>query len=184
MRINPIRRVWLRLKQIVTAERVLYFAYGSNVDEEQMLKRCPSAMLICKGELQGYAPCFPVYAKRRGGGVMSVRAKDFTDSVFGSVWSITARDLAVLDTYEPNYNRSETPVLNLFDGRKIKVWCYFANEGSYRPDIKAAPDYLKQIITALERNNFTDKYIQEVKESGDRIHGPVHFTAYSKRTKT
>lgn len=72
---------------------MLYFAYGSNMSEPQMALRAPGARPLGIGRLDGHRLFFTCdgYAAigRRPG-----------SSVYGVVWRIGPRDVAVLDRYE------------------------------------------------------------------------------------
>ena len=51
----------------------LYFAYGSNLDVQQMQHRCAEAVrLVAPGCLRGYTLAFNAYASSWGGGVADV----------------------------------------------------------------------------------------------------------------
>jgi hypothetical protein len=54
---------------------MLYFAYGSNMDPDQMMERCPDAKLNGLGYLPDHILCFPRRSKNRGCGVSSVTSK-------------------------------------------------------------------------------------------------------------
>ena len=71
--------------------RVLYFAYGSNLHVEQMMRRCPSAKKVGRASLPGWALVF------RGPADITRSPMAMTH---GAVWSITLRDIEALDRYE------------------------------------------------------------------------------------
>lgn len=75
---------------------MLYLAYGSNLNVEQMSRRCPGAQIVGKGLLKDWALVFRVHATiepRKGA------------TVPFAVWEITPEDEASLDRYEgfPRY---------------------------------------------------------------------------------
>ena len=69
-----------------------YFAYGSNLNFEQMAYRCPEATLVGTAKLDGYELAF-----RRG--YLTVLPKEGA-SVEGLIWSVTDHDESQLDCYE------------------------------------------------------------------------------------
>ena len=69
-----------------------YFAYGSNLNFEQMAYRCPEATVVGTAKLDGYE-----LASRRG--YLTVLPKEGA-SVEGLIWSITGHDEFQLDCYE------------------------------------------------------------------------------------
>jgi gamma-glutamylcyclotransferase len=72
---------------------ILYFAYGSNMDPEQMASRCHGAPAIGIGTLKNYR--FIIDLK----GVASI-LPDPTGTVYGVVWSITVAHKQILDGFE------------------------------------------------------------------------------------
>jgi len=72
-------------------ERTLYFAYGSNLNKEQMARRCPTAIPVQALKLPRHRLVFRGVAD-------IIPAKGFT--VFGGLWSSTEADLVALDRYE------------------------------------------------------------------------------------
>ena len=79
-----------------TPER-LYFAYGSNINLDQMERRCPNAEVVAPVTLNGYRLLF------RGGypdnGVATI-APDHTKQVKGLLWRLTPECEQSLDQYE------------------------------------------------------------------------------------
>ena len=74
-------------------EETLYFAYGSNINLEQMEHRCPDAQLVGPVTLQNYELQF------RGSGFATVAPKK--DSVVhGLLWKLTPSCEQSLDRYE------------------------------------------------------------------------------------
>ena len=78
-----------------TPER-LYFAYGSNINLDQMTFRCPSAEVVSPVTLNGYRLLFR--------GVATI-APDPVAQVKGLLWKLTPECERSLDHYEgyPNY---------------------------------------------------------------------------------
>ena len=52
--------------------RMLYYAYGADLDPSQMRQRCPQARYVNKARLDGYALCFPRWSDRRLHAVASI----------------------------------------------------------------------------------------------------------------
>lgn len=68
-----------------------YFAYGSNLNLNQMAKRCPNAVLVGKGILYGYKLDFRYY--------LSISRDDKSQVPIG-IWEIDEADEKALDAYE------------------------------------------------------------------------------------
>ena len=74
----------------------MYFAYGSNMNLDQMAYRCPAAEAVCTAKLEGYELFF---AGRPGNGVASIRPKQ-GGAVEGVLWKLTQACEKSLDHYE------------------------------------------------------------------------------------
>ena len=55
---------------------MLYLAYGSNMNADQMKNRCPNSEAINWGYLDGYKLVFDGYSSMRGGLVADIRRKE------------------------------------------------------------------------------------------------------------
>lgn len=69
----------------------VYFAYGSNLNKEQMAKRCPAARPYSRGQLEGY--------QLEWRGVLTV-VRSSNALVEGGLWITTAECEAALDRRE------------------------------------------------------------------------------------
>lgn len=76
----------------------LYAAYGSNMCEDQMRRRCPSARMVTVGHLPGFRLAFSGMSKR-GGGVATI-APQRGSEVPCVVWDISSEDSLRLDRFE------------------------------------------------------------------------------------
>ncbi len=135
-------------------DNVLYFAYGSNLDEAQMRERCPSAERGPRAVLRGYALTFGGFSHRWGGAVASiVRAPGA--SVHGLLYRIDALDIAKLDRFEGHpfaYERVERIVIDE-DGRRRRTHLYLQPEEGFEP-WEPAPDYYAVLRRAYARLGF------------------------------
>ena len=73
-------------------EKSLYFAYGSNINLDQMRYRCPDATVYGQAVLDNYDLRF------RGSGVATVEPKEGA-CVYGLLWELTDKCEASLDRY-------------------------------------------------------------------------------------
>jgi hypothetical protein len=137
-------------------KRVLYLAYGSNLDAAQMRRRCPGAMLVGKATLRNHELIFRGYSARWGGSVATVRRRAGRQ-VDGLVYSLTLKDVASLDRCEgvdlDVYERVSRFAW-CWDGRRRRVQTYSlrraAVEWSARPSLR----YVIQIWCAYARHGF------------------------------
>src|SRR5260221_14375753 len=79
---------------------MFYFAYGSNLEPEQMSRRCPGHTVVGLGELRDHRLTFPLTSHDWGGGVASV-AGAHGEGGWGGVYNLGAGQLAPLGGYEP-----------------------------------------------------------------------------------
>lgn len=67
-----------------------YFAYGSNLDESQLCRRCPGAALVTKGSLADFRLGFTVRSAGWNAGAADV-VESPGDRVWGLVFDVTMR---------------------------------------------------------------------------------------------
>jgi gamma-glutamylcyclotransferase (GGCT)/AIG2-like uncharacterized protein YtfP len=85
---------------------MMYFAYGSNLNWEQMKQRCPDCFPVARATLKGW--------KLQFRGPLDIEP-DARSEVHGAVFSISEDDLEALDQYEgfPNcYTRKTVTMLD------------------------------------------------------------------------
>ena len=107
-------------------EHAMYFAYGSNMNLDQMAYRCPAAEAVCTAKLEGYELFF---AGRPGNGVASIRPKQ-GGTVVGVLWKLTEACEKSLDHYEgfPALYGKETVRVRGSDGTEHRVTAYTMQE--------------------------------------------------------
>ena len=77
----------------------LYAAYGSNMDPEQMLERCPHSPSASTGWLTGWRLTFG--AEEHGwDGALPMIVPDTDSQVFVALYEVSTHDLAILDSWE------------------------------------------------------------------------------------
>lgn len=81
-------------------DRILYFAYGSNMSIERLSARVRSAELICVAALAGHQLRFHKPSKDGSGKCDAAHTGSPEDSVFGVLYSIQINQLAELDGFE------------------------------------------------------------------------------------
>ena len=102
-----------------------YIAYGSNLNLEQMSRRCPTAHVVGAATLHNWKLMF------RGGSHSAVATieRKIGSKVPVLVWKIQPRDEHSLDSYEgwPYLYRKETLRLTVH-GRRVYAMAYIMNE--------------------------------------------------------
>jgi gamma-glutamylcyclotransferase (GGCT)/AIG2-like uncharacterized protein YtfP len=131
-----------------------YFAYGSNMDRNQMNNRCPDNHLIGQGLLPNYR--FIINSR----GVASV-VVDSGSKVLGIIFRISIKDERTLDRYEGvrgGYYHKELLQINTEIGQQ-QALVYIASDNSTGPP---RPGYLERIIKAAKEFNFPEDYIRNI----------------------
>lgn len=105
--------------------KTLYLAYGSNLNLEQMKRRCPTAKKVGTAILEDYKLTF-------NGGYKSAVAtiKPYKGSTVPVlIWELEKEDEAALDRYEgwPRLYRKETLQVML-NGKRTDVMAYIMND--------------------------------------------------------
>lgn len=136
---------------------MLYFGYGSNMDEEQMKRRCPGSKYIGIGVLHKYKLVERLYADIE---------RDDSDTVYGALYEMTASDLKSLDKYEGypvRYTRYETEIET--DGKEVTAIVYQMTEEckTEREGKKYPNEYRLRCRNAAQVRGILDLYIRDGK---------------------
>lgn len=137
-----------------TKPSVLYFAYGSNLDDRRMRARCPSAVATARAVLPNYELIFRGYSRGWGGAVASV-VRAASGYVEGLLFRLDRADLRVLDCFEGHpvtYTRVSKYVIDEH-GRKHRASLYMQPEDEFF-SLPPAPKYIAVIRRAYRRLGF------------------------------
>ena len=106
----------------------LYFAYGSNINLEQMAYRCPDAHVVRPVILENYELLFR--GNTRGNGVATIAPREGS-KVHGLLWRITPACEQSLDFYEgyPRLYEKEQVTVRDDRGRQLTVMAYVMTGG-------------------------------------------------------
>ena len=110
------------------SEDKLYFAYGSNINLDQMAYRCPAAQMVGPVLLENYELLFRGNAN--GNGVATIKPKE-GQQVYGLLWRITPDCERSLDIYEgyPRLYEKESVAVRDSAGRQLTVMAYVMTDG-------------------------------------------------------
>ncbi len=147
---------------------MLYFAYGSNLDWEQMKERCSTARFVCNAVLRDHKLAFTRKSINRGCGAADV-IPDSGKEVWGVVYQISDRDVGKLDKaegFQPgraknSYMREERHVFEEGKAEQpVNVTIYLAvkEENPPLPDKK----YKDQIVNGAKYWHLPEGYIEEL----------------------
>lgn len=137
-----------------------YFAYGSNMNHQQMKKRCPNSRFIKRAFLERYKFVYDGYSSTRNGAVANVietGRKD--DIVWGGLFEINEDNLSALDCYEgypKSYDRKNTEVKD-DDGKCYDAIIYFRTGKS---EGKASQEYRNIVIQGAKDCGLPIEYIK------------------------
>jgi len=147
---------------------VLYFAYGSNMDWEQMRQRCSSVRFIGVAKLPDHRLAFTRKSIKRGCGVADA-VRESARAVWGAVFEIPDLEVGALDElegYQPGreknsyWRREYTVFLDGDDRRPLTVATYFAD----RQESPPLPNqvYKDLILRGARRWRLPPDYINEL----------------------
>ena len=148
---------------------MLYFAYGSNLDPDQMRERCPAHQLVGVAMLRDHKLIFPLFSEDWGGGVVSVQLSHGKD-VWGVLYDLSEDDLRALDAHEGfhapgdahNLYEREPIWVELVrpdDGsvpRRVRCWIYLARTAN--PSLPSRR-YLETVLRGARAHRLPDDYI-------------------------
>ncbi len=154
---------------------MLYFAYGSNMNWNQIRSRCPSAQFTFVARAEGYVLAFTRFSQNRKCGVADIVASSGNDA-WGVVFDIPNDEIDQLDKsegYRPErarelnaYERSQLEVTCQEDANSpIAVWTYFVVSKSNLP-LKPAVEYKALIIDGARHWGFPAAYIERLERIG------------------
>ncbi len=146
----------------------LYFAYGSNMDELQIVERCPSAKFQQAGVVRGYRLGFTRFSQKRQCGVADL-VPDTNAEVWGAVFAISGGDLTDLDRSEganlkpPLYQRVSVKVCSSSSNETLTAVTYEVVRKA--PEhVKPNAAYMALIIGGAQRWGLPQPYIAELKK--------------------
>ena len=142
---------------------MLYFAYGSNMNHEQMKQRCPSSKFIKRASKKGYKFVYDGYSTKWKAAVANI-VKSKGNIVWGGLFKINKDNLAALDCYEgypKTYNRKIMRVKDTKGNVSEAIAYLRIGENLGRP----RQDYRKIIIQGAKDCGLPAKYRKIIKSS-------------------
>lgn len=151
---------------------MLYVAYGSNMNLEQMDYRCPNSKVIGNGKLKGWKLVFNFHAD-----VIKGNEEDVVPVV---VWDIDDKDWHRLDMYEgyPNYYIKENVEVLLDNGDVENAIVYVMadnRKGIYPP----AQTYFDCIVRGCISNRIDVDYLYKALEHS--VYNETRYNQYNAR---
>jgi gamma-glutamylcyclotransferase (GGCT)/AIG2-like uncharacterized protein YtfP len=154
---------------------MLYFAYGSNMNWDQIRSRCPSAQFVFVARAEGYVLAFTRFSQNRKCGVADIVASA-GNSVWGVVFDIPNNEIGQLDKSEGYrserarelnaYERSQMDVICQEEAKSpIAVWTYFVVSRSNLP-LKPNGEYKALILDGARHWGLPAAYIERLERIG------------------
>lgn len=148
----------------------LYIAYGSNLNLDQMAKRCPTAEVVGTAELEGYDLLF---RGGRHGAVATVeplegQSRSGNGSVPVLLWKLKPQDEHTLDVYEgwPSFYRKEIHDIEL-GGNTVPAMVYVMNDGHEYGE--PSDYYYDTIREGYESAGFDQDYLDKAVEKSTEL---------------
>jgi gamma-glutamylcyclotransferase (GGCT)/AIG2-like uncharacterized protein YtfP len=154
---------------------MLYFAYGSNMNWNQMRSRCPTVQFAFVARAEGYELAFTRFSQNRKCGVADIVATSGSD-VWGVVFDIANDEIGELDKsegYRPErarelnaYERSQIEIIRQEDANSpIAVWAYLVVSKSNLP-LKPTVEYKALILDGARHWRLPAAYIERLERIG------------------
>lgn len=157
------------------AEERLYFAYGSNINLDQMAHRCPNAQMVGPVVLEDYKLLFRSNSNRNG--VATIRPHKGR-KVHGLLWKITPECERALDVYEgfPRLYDKQDVIVRDKNGQEITVMAYVMTDLCKEPAMPSSY-YYNGIMAGYRQNGLPvsalkkawDHAVREVHQETERI---------------
>ena len=143
----------------------LYFAYGSNMNKEQMHERCSSALLLGVASLIDYRLAFTIYSPTRACGCADIVPTPDA-AVFGLLYEMTEEDMSALDTFEghPEHYRRTTITVRDTNMQEHTVFSY--DVVTKQEGLLPSRHYLGLITDAAKEYGFPEQYQTTLREFG------------------
>jgi gamma-glutamylcyclotransferase len=139
-----------------------YFAYGSNLNIFQMMKRVGEWTTSKRAYLEGYKLVFNVDSSRWGGKAANIRKTGKSDDkVHGVVYRLKEKKIAVMTSYE----RRRPVHMNVKseDGSPIRNVVVYKFKGSSPENPPTV--YAYTILEGLRQHGYTEDIIKKVQKS-------------------
>ena len=156
------------------ADGKLYFAYGSNINLDQMSYRCPAAQAVGPVTLEGYELLF------RGSGVATIGPKEGA-TVHGLLWQLTPDCERSLDHYEgyPYLYGKQPVTVKDKNGQEFTIMAYVMTERYLTPAVPPA-SYYQGILEGYRQNGLPvtalkkarDHAVREVRQETKHVKPP------------
>lgn len=146
-------------------EKIIYMAYGSNLNLNQMSRLCRNAHIIAKSTLEDYLLLF---RGEDGNAFLNIEEKKGS-KVPVLVWEISQEDEKSLDVFEeyPVVYHKEYKEVDV-EGQRIKAMAYVMNDGF--PLGRPSDTYYNTIRDGYKTAHYDIKILEEAMKASTNHH--------------
>lgn len=140
-------------------ERKFYFAYGSNMNADQMNRRCLNAMKLGNAQI----PCFRFAIDSAGVATIINTSKE--EYVEGILWAISENDERNLDIYEgvsAGCYRKENHIVFTNNSKPVEALIYISNRPECDSSASTRSFYMTDIYETAKENKFNKCYLDKL----------------------
>jgi len=144
---------------------LVYFAYGSNMLQERLRQRCPSARSTAVARLDGWTLSLHKRSKDGSGKATITPSGEPNATVFGVLYEMENSDLEPLDRaegYRSGYNRTLVKVAIVSSGETVTAITYLADESASDPSLCPYDWYLKLIVAGAKEHALPGAYVEQL----------------------
>lgn len=142
----------------------LYFAYGSNMLNERLQKRCPSAKPLGLNILSGYTINFTKLSKKDNSGKATIlKTENSTDVVYGVLFEISLDESTKLDRAEGlGYGYEKVSATFVHNNSEVSASTYIATPDAIDDTLKPYDWYLDLVLAGSEQHSLPKKYVESI----------------------
>jgi len=134
-----------------------YFAYGSNMNWQQMQRRCPSSRFVCVARLADYRFGITRHSRLRDCGTANIYPAR-GEEVWGIIYEVSDTDLTVLDSFEDGYRREILSFHPVENGKQpLDALVYVADIEQNVPRPNA--EYRRLIVEGAKHWKLPESYV-------------------------
>ena len=137
---------------------MFYFAYGSNMNHEQMRKRCPYSNFVGAAYLNNAGFRYDGFSGAWNDKAVANIVSNDGEKVWGGLFEVSENDLAKLDRHEgfpKSYGKKVAHVIDA-EGNTYDAWVYF-RIGEMKGD--PSEKYRKVVLEGARDCNLPEDYV-------------------------
>ncbi len=140
-----------------------YFAFGSNMDKEQMKKRKANFTEMQKGVIKDWKLVFnKINHNKEGAGYANI-IPNTGSIVEGIIYKVDKDTITILDSYEgvPNHYKQNTMSVENTQNKLINCIVYIANSSKIKNNLKPEKWYLEHLLKG--KDFLSESYFSDLK---------------------